>query len=354
MDYYNKIVQKAVIDPSACIYYFSFYIQGLYDVLGKKNVSFSGKYFKGLRRKEGIYAFDSNVCFVLLDQNNQIVKKIAIDYADDSHNINGSAFRWADIYYKVNIDKKYQIYNNGTECIDYSRIHQIPPYMGIRIWGLFETGYYFITNFIKAYNNRPVFFMDYVKDYALQYFHRQPLSRYTTNTDVRKNYIFLACNLWKGSEKLNYMRKKMMEVCKNNTNIEFEGGFVPVREGGIEDFKDLIIEQRYSHKEYLKKMSSSALAFNVPAVLNCHGWKLAEYFCMGKVIISTRFINEIPNGIIDGKNIVFVDEDNIEEKVTKLLNDANFQKLSNGALEYWNHYACPKAVMTQIINDAVL
>ena len=49
---------KAYIDPSSQVYYASFYIQGLYDSIGKPNISFSAKYFKDLRRNEGRTAYD--------------------------------------------------------------------------------------------------------------------------------------------------------------------------------------------------------------------------------------------------------------------------------------------------------
>lgn len=345
---------KAIIDPSANVYYFSFYIQGLYDVLGKKNVSFSSKYFKSLRRKEGIYAFDSNVCFVLLDKKGNIIKRIAIDFADDACNFNYSAMNWADLYFKVNINKNYNAILDGNKLIDYSKIIQIPPYMGIRVWSLWETGWYLISNFIKAFNNRPLFFIDYVRNYALQYFHRQPLSQYSKyKTAGNSNYIFFASNLWKNAEHLNRTRKKFIELCKKNPSIQFEGGFIN-RMGGdnISEYKDFMIPYRYSHKEYIAKLRKSIVAFNVPAVLNCHGWKIAEYFCMGKVIFSTKFYNQIPEGIKDGENILFVDENNMSE-IFRNLDEEKIKKLSENSLEYWKKNACPKAVINQIINQAL-
>ena len=61
--------------------------------------------------------------------------------------------------------------------------------------------------------------------------------------------------------------------------------------------------------------------FNTPAVHFCHGWKLGEYFCLGKIILSTNFQNYIPNGIQDRKNILFVDPKNIEEIIYTITND---------------------------------
>lgn len=58
---------KAYIDPSSQVYYASFYIQGLYDSIGKPNISFSAKYFKDLRRNEGRTAYDVYFAFVLIN-----------------------------------------------------------------------------------------------------------------------------------------------------------------------------------------------------------------------------------------------------------------------------------------------
>lgn len=345
---------KAVIDPSANVYYFSFYLQGLYDVLGKKNVSFSEKYFKNLDRKgEGMWNFDANVCFVLLDDNDNVLKHIAIDFADDACNISLTAMNWADLYFKVNINKKYNKIFYGKEQIDYSKIIQIPPYMGIRVWSLFETIYYFITNYLKAFNNHPGFFIDYVKNYALQYFHRQPLSSYKT-TDInykKKKYVFLACNLWKKSEHVNRTRMKFMNLCRKNQDIEFEGGFVNKENVDINEYSDLMLSRRYTHKEYLKKMNKSEIAFNVPAVHNCHGWKLAEYFCMGKAIFSTPFYNQIPIGIENGKNIIFIEENNMEAVFDHKFG-RKLEMLQKNAKKYWDDYSCPKAVISYIIEEA--
>lgn len=348
---------REIIDPSANVYYFSFYLQGLYEVLGKKNVKFSAKYFKGLRRKEGIYAFDSNVCFVLLDENNKIVKRIAVDYADDACNFNGSAMRWADLYFKVNINPSYNTILDGQEQLDYSKIIQIPPYMGIRVWNFVETYWLLFSNFIKCFFNRPVFFFDYLKNYSLQYFHRQPLSSYSCGKlGGDNNYVFFASNLWKGNERLNGIRKKFIEFCKNSASMNFEGGLVN-RSGNsslnISDYQNVMLNQRYTHKEYLKKMKDSVIAFNTPAVLNCHGWKLAEYFCMGKVILSIPFVNQIPQGIVDGKNICFVSEDNIEKR----LNDLSKEKmveLQKNARKYWDEYASPKSCVTYILETSLI
>lgn len=90
---------------------------------------------------------------------------------------------------------------------------------------------------------------------------------------------------------------------------------------------------------------------NTPAVHFCHGWKLGEYFCLGKIILSTNFQNNIPNGIQDRKNILFVDPKNIEEIINTITNDISFQnELQQNALSYWKNSACPQKVIEHLIS----
>lgn len=95
----------------------------------------------------------------------------------------------------------------------------------------------------------------------------------------------------------------------------------------------------------------SKIVFNTPAVHFCHGWKLGEYFCLGKIILSTNFQNNIPNGIQDRKNILFVDPKNIEEIINTITNDISFQnELQQNALSYWKNSACPQKVIEHLIS----
>ena len=103
--------------------------------------------------------------------------------------------------------------------------------------------------------------------------------------------------------------------------------------------------------EYLDKIKKSKIVFNTPAVHFCHGWKLGEYFCLGKIILSTNFQNNIPNGIQDRKNILFVDPKNIEEIINTITNDISFQnELQQNALSYWKNSACPQKVIEHLIS----
>ena len=94
---------KVIIDPSSRILYSSFYIDGLYSIYGKKNVSFSGRYFKELQRKKESNAYDHFMAFVIIVINKN-VRKFVVDFRDKP-SIKESAYHWCDEYAKINFNR---------------------------------------------------------------------------------------------------------------------------------------------------------------------------------------------------------------------------------------------------------
>ena len=96
-----------------------------------------------------------------------------------------------------------------------------------------------------------------------------------------------------------------------------------------------------SIKDYLKKIKESVVVFNTPAVLKCHGWKLAEYLALGKVIISTPISRELPDSLIDYKHLLLTDgsEEDIEKKVIEIISNPELAKeLSSQSKEYFDNH----------------
>ena len=60
---------KIIIDASSRILYTSFYIKGLYDVFGKKNVTFSATHFTDLNRHTNQFSFEHYFAFKIIDSD---------------------------------------------------------------------------------------------------------------------------------------------------------------------------------------------------------------------------------------------------------------------------------------------
>jgi glycosyltransferase involved in cell wall biosynthesis len=175
-----------------------------------------------------------------------------------------------------------------------------------------------------------------------------------------KNYVFLIASIWhKTTAYVNLDRANFIRACKMNSNIQFEGGLIDIGYecDYIKDLDELKIGNvKVKLSEYIQKTQKSNFVFNTPSVGRCHGWKLAEYLCMGKAIISTPLSNNLPFPLVHGKNIHFVEEnlESIKAAIDYLLKNHDYVKqLEKGALEYWNDFGAPQKVIQNIISEVL-
>jgi hypothetical protein len=338
---------KVIIDPSCRVLFSSFYIEGIYNVFGRNNVSFSLKYFKELKRKEESHSYDHYMAFVVIHPNNNKIK-IVIDFRDKP-SIKESAYEWCDKYCKINFNESL------TDKKFHAKIISIPPGFGVKIWNFFETLYYCCFNLFLCKFSTLVSWKMHFKDYYSQY-NRPMLKEYLTDpikSDIKsynKPYVFMVGTLWAHKncvEGTNLVRKKFADICKS-LNCDFEGGFfADFNHPQYKEFESLIFTQTYSIEDYINKTKLSIVVFNTPAVHNCHGWKLGEYIAMGKAIISTPLLNKLPEDLLHGKNIHFVsNEDELRDAIGLLLTNDNYRKLlEEGTKYYYNKYLNPESVI---------
>lgn len=325
---------KVYIIPTVDVFYYSYYIYGFYGVLGKKNVRFSSSEFPNFNQR----------CCALIVDNGKRRKKIIID-AFDSVKISSEQLEWCDIYAKVN-------YDSDNAYAENYKVIPIGPSFSIQIWSLYSTILNSISNYIISQDrvsNKREFFANYWRQYK-----RSRLSSYFKNKDIDENYIFFTSSLWKNEKRVNEDRYKFMMACKRNEKVIFEGGFVKRPDGINLGFKDIFTE-KVTLKEYLAKIKKSILVFNTPAVLNCHGWKLAEFLALGKAIISAPHINSLPVELKDRFHLHYVcdiSENSIEEAVNKLLEDKLYRKkLESNARQYFLENLSPEKIVNKILSQ---
>lgn len=339
--------KKVFIDPTIRIKYSSFYIQGLYDVFGKKNVKFSRKYFKSLERKTESHSYDHYMPFVVKTKNN--LERYIIDFRD-KRSVKSSAYDWCDKYAKINFSK------TKTDNSFHEKMVSIPPGFGIKIWGKYELIINCFKNFLKCNLSPLVSFKNHFLDYYSQYL-RPRENDYTSAKNPNQNepFIFMIGTLWRHKnciEGTNLIRKNFIEICKS-IDIKFEGGFLSSRDHPqFEEFEKHIFLERYPTGTYIEKTKKSLFVFNTPAVHDCHGWKLGEYLAMGKAIISTPLSNELPEGLVHGENIHFISNSKeLKNSIMFLLSNSNYRiHLENGAKKYYSKYASPKSVIENLMN----
>jgi len=329
---------KVYLDPSTNVLYSSFYIDGLYKLLGKRNVIFNSKYFNGLSERKN--------CLLFVVQEDDNYKKVVVDYWD-FQSIEEQLYDWSDLYCKINYV--------STKKDFLKKLVLIPPGFGIKVWGLTDSIIIGIENFIKCSFHVPVrkFFGKYYKQYS-----RLPVELYR-NTCPVNNDIFFISTLWdeyfEENSFMNAFRLNFIKACKELDSIRFEGGFVYSTEHNLASkYQSYILENSIGIDEYLRKIKKSVVVFNTPAYGSCHGWKLGEYLAMGKAIISTPIINDLSVPLEHGKNIHFVsgEKEEIKAAIDYIhRNDSYRKKLEKGALDYYICYIEPRQHVKLILEQ---
>jgi hypothetical protein len=315
-------------------------------MLGRRSVSFDIKPFKKLRQGPKDFGFDHYMALVIYP----VKQRIVIDYGDKVQ-CNADALDWADSYFKVNIREGAT--DSGLSPEMRRKIKQLPPSFGIRITNSIALFAMFIRNLTKigCSSGWPVstraFFGGY--NWARK---RNPLGAYEPGRS-RDNYIFHASQLYRnqsGGNQANESRARFIRACQR-LPINFEGGLI----GNDRDtsWGDVTQDLGYSSEVYLEKTRQSVVAFNTPAAWGCHGWKLGEYFALGKAIVSDQFVNDLPEGMEHGVNIHFLQNINpLEVELASIIKDKQYLSyLELNSRQYFQKYLHPKAVAQRILDN---
>jgi glycosyltransferase involved in cell wall biosynthesis len=328
------------IHPLFNAYYYSFYIEGLRDVFGARNLRYDTRGDWPLAPHSLCFEVDG--------------KRIYLS-AGDGPGFNPEGLLWADVYAKVNIDP------NALPERHHEKIMPIGPSFGIHNYGLAGTLIRMARTsamITAAYGDVRKRFLDYwprehFANHWRQYKHRLPLSVYQP-TPSERDYVFFVGSLWKRETQTNEYRARFMEVCRRTPGLRFEGGFPPRND--MHQYDHLIMQGRVPFARYIENTKRSALAFSTPAVQGCLGWKLAEFLALGKAIISTDLGRVLPAPMLHGEHIHFVDgsEASIREAVERITGDDTYRgKLEAGARVYYDAYLAPRRVIERVIDAAM-
>ena len=329
-------------------------------IYGLSNVFYDSYYIKGLKEYFGVNTLHFNVTkfpnfgyyyamsIIVVYEDHEI--KICIDSSDDD-DIKQSQLDWCDYYGKANYNSSKIPAENGVKVIP------IGPSFGIKIWSFPQTIFIAVRNYIRfkkviRVQERKLFLMNYLSQYK-----RLPLKKYLTSTTKKDNhYIFFISSIWKNESATNNFRANFIKACRGISSLNFEGGFAPRKDKVHFEFDKIVVEKRYAFKEYIKKTKESVLVFNTPAVVNCHGWKLAEFLALGKAILSTSFHNEMPVALIEGEHIVFLKDGTVDEmknKINFLLDNPDLRaQLETNAKNYFLENLMPKRVFEKLFENS--
>ena len=327
------------VHPAVNPLFAGFYVQALEQRFGEGNIFFTTMPFNDLPEDWR----EVQMMFIVEDESGNQTKYV-ID-TNDLHSVKPGVYKWCDVYGHCNA--------NYTETADvYSgKLVSLCPSFGVRIRPPFQLACMALRNALLARPNRLKPFMG---KYKRSYTTCSPIEDYF-HVEASPNYVFFCSTLWysdewnKNDETLNLTRARFIRACRDMKDLDFEGGLVPQeRNRSSEDlFKDCLYHP-VSKKEWIAKTQQSMVVFITPAFWGCHGWKLGEYLALGKCIISTHLVNDLPHPLEHGKNIHFVEnsEKAMIEALQYIIAHSEYRKqLEQGALSYWKQYGCQDATL---------
>ena len=345
-------MRKIIIDPRLKYNYASWYLLGVKRLLKGWKVEFNVHPFKGIKYEN---TADYNSGFAFIVRNNGHEKKIFID-TEDVAKVFVDRYEWCDVYGMVN--------PTAEQVAKYEKLIAIGPEFGVTLGGSLLTALRCLKLFVKGNKFSSISFKDYLRDYLYTNIRRRPIEAYECKTEVCPNYIFHASTLWYNkfaATDTNMYRGEFLKACKM-VGINIEGGLFYVNGESVlrempdypkykEEYKDFIYESRLSMDDYIRKTKESVVVFNTPSVCECHGWKLAEYLCMGKAIISTPLTREMPSPLEHGKHVHFVNSvEEIYDAVVKINSDEDYRRrLEEGARKYYEDWIAPEVVIQRLL-----
>ena len=344
-------MKQIIVDPRLKFNYASWYLLGIKRLFNWKIV-YDVEPFRNLEYKNTA-DYNSGFAFIIRSKGQE--KKFFVD-TEDVAKIFEDRYGWCDVYGMVN--------PTTEQVAQYDKLVAIGPEFGVTLGSRFSTIIRCLKLFLKGCKYSNISFKNYLRDYLYTNIRRRPIETYECETEVRHNYIFHASTLWYNkfaASDTNMYRGEFLKACKK-AGINVEGGLFYVKGESVlkempdypkykGEYKDFIYENRLSMDDYIRKTKESVVVFNTPSVCECHGWKLAEYLCMGKAIISTPLTREMPDPLEHSKHVHFVNSvDEIYNAVVKINSDEHYRKqLEKGARAYYEKWLAPEIVIKRLI-----
>ncbi|MBZ9632346.1 hypothetical protein LB465_16310 [Salegentibacter sp. LM13S] len=246
------------------------------------------------------------------------------------------------------------LYSVATSYFATNKLKDNPNYNLLKLKALFP---HYPINFSLGYLKifRKHLFKELGKEKVMKDFYAQVkrpnYQNYSVNPENFSNYIFFSGSIWKKEEVANKQRAVFIKACKENEQIDFEGGLIPRTDGDNRNLEDVLGPKRYTSKNFHKKSSSSLINFNNPAVLGAISWRVGEFFNLSSFVLSLPFMVDLPVYPLHGKEIHMIKSvDEIEDFLNYLLKNPHYHRqIKIGGKNFFNKFCDPKIQALRIL-----
>jgi hypothetical protein len=332
---------KALVYPPFNARYYSLYLEGLFRVFGRNRVRFT---------KRGFPRFGTDCMAIRLIVRGGHPERRVYIHSNDFPVLDEDGLAWCDVFGKVNLDWR----RVPGDCKE--KVLPLGPTFAIRTWNPLLSVTHGVANFVRSPRDAGSF-RKHLANYRGQSASRFPESAYRPSTSD-SGYVFYNAAIWEREPEANALRARFVEACRSMKGIRFEGGLSPRRSArGDRNFRatgyEPHLSRRFTPLEYLEKTRASAVVLNNPAYEGCHSWRLAESLALGKAIISTPIVRELPAPLVHGTHLHCVDGsvESFRSAIGTICGDADYRaRLETRARAYYEEYLAPTAVVRRILH----
>jgi hypothetical protein len=317
------------IHPNLSLRYYEFYLKGLRSVFGDGLRFTSAGMPVVVDPKAGLAAITPDGTRIFIAAN-------------DMSDLDEEALEWCHVYGKVNLAHE-------EVGID-PRLLPIGPSFGIPSG---SRAALVSTTLATSLRSRPREAPARLRDYWGFQSSRAPLSEYGPTTSD-PDYIFLLASFWAKHPAVNPQRLQLFESLAEFPDLRVEGGFWNAS-ALPSAYQPFALKAPIEHERYLALTGRSVVALNTAAVHACLGWKLGEYFALGKAIVTPPLTRAMPGGLEHGRELHITDgsPESALEAVARLRSDAVYRsQLEVGSRRYWERYLTPEAVVRRLVEHA--
>ncbi len=160
------------------------------------------------------------------------------------------------------------------------------------------------------------------------------------------------------NKQIHQQRYRLIKVLQKHFPRRFLGGFLPSK-FAKEHYSDALTNVAIDPIGYLNIVKKAGIVIYTRGLANSPAWKMAEYLSQGKVIIAEPLTSELPEPLIDGKEVLYFrsDEELIEKIKLVSENDALAEKLSKNARAYFEKHVHPvqnvKRILELMLNEPI-
>lgn len=153
------------------------------------------------------------------------------------------------------------------------------------------------------------------------------------------------------AKQIHQQRYDITLLLRNSFKNKFIGGLIPSALVN-EKYSDALSNLPSDPISYLNMVKKAKIGVYTRGLAHSPAWKMAEYLSQGKVIIAEKLTAELAFPLIDGKEVLFFEnnEDLIDKINLALNNEELASKLSQNARKYFEDVVHPKQNMKRIIN----